>query len=315
MDNDSFSSHLSRESETLLEQKFEDDEGVFINFRNMSPSEEEEHVINLLIEETEFVFKKDESLVFGDEVEYARLEAINWIVKTGAAFGFQKKTAYLSMIYFDRYLWMRPIETNRQIWLIGLLSVAALRVAAKMEEPKIPSVSKFRYEYNNVVESKVIGRMELLLLNTFDWKLPSVTPFAFLHYFVTRLCQESPPRNLLSRISALIMATLNEINIVEYRPSIIAAGATLVALNHKMTKSEVELKMNSIPHHKSLNIEDVFSCYNLIQELKIDEKTSILSSPIASSFTNELHNERERPRSDEHHDERVNITMPSNSKE
>ncbi|KAF4361325.1 hypothetical protein G4B88_015917 [Cannabis sativa] len=234
MDNDSFSSHLSRESETLLEQKFEDDEGVFINFRNMSPSEEEEHVINLLIEETEFVFKKDESLVFGDEVEYARLEAINWIVKTGAAFGFQKKTAYLSMIYFDRYLWMRPIETNRQIWLIGLLSVAALRVAAKMEEPKIPSVSKFRYEYNNVVESKVIGRMELLLLNTFDWKLPS---------------------------------------------------------------------------------EDVFSCYNLIQELKIDEKTSILSSPIASSFTNELHNERERPRSDEHHDERVNITMPSNSKE
>ncbi|KAM6542996.1 hypothetical protein CsatB_007443 [Cannabis sativa] len=228
MDNDSFSSHLSRESETLLEQKFEDDEGVFINFRNMSPSEEEEHVINLLIEETEFVFKKDESLVFGDEVEYARLEAINWIVK------------------------------NRQIWLIGLLSVAALRVAAKMEEPKIPSVSKFRYEYNNVVE---------------------------------------------------------KINIVEYRPSIIAAGATLVALNHKMTKSEVELKMNSIPHHKSLNIEDVFSCYNLIQELKIDEKTSILSSPIASSFTNELHNERERPRSDEHHDERVNITMPSNSKE
>ncbi|XP_062097996.1 cyclin-D5-1-like [Humulus lupulus] len=301
MDNDSFSSLLSRESETLSEQEFVD-EDLFINFRNLSPSEEEEYVTNLLIRETDFMFKKDEALVFGDEVKCARLEAINWIVKTGAAFGFQNKTAYLSMIYFDRYLLKRPIKNNGQIWLIRLLSVASLRVAAKMEEHKIPSVSEFRYEKDDV-ENKLIEKMELLLLNTLEWKLNSITPFAFLHYFITRLCQESPPKNLISRISALIMATLKEINVVEHRPSIIAAGATLVALDHKLTKSEVELKINSISHYKSLNIENVFSCYNLIEELKIDEKSSLLSSPIVSSVTNE----RKRARSDEHYGDRVNV--------
>lgn len=77
MDNDSLSSLLSRESETRLNEEFVDED----TFMNCSTSEEEEYVEILMNRETDFGFKKDEPLVFGDEVKCTRLEAINWILK------------------------------------------------------------------------------------------------------------------------------------------------------------------------------------------------------------------------------------------
>ncbi|XP_024018013.1 cyclin-D5-1 [Morus notabilis] len=271
MENDSLSSLHSRESETSL-----DEDSFNISFRQYcttSVEEEEEYVEILMERETEFGFKKDLSFVFGNFVKCHRLEAIAWILKARAIFGFQFQTAYLSMTYFDRFLMRRPIK----MWLIRLLPVACLALAAKMEEAEIPSLSDFRFEDDDF-GINLIGKMELFVLSTLEWKMNSITPFAFLHYFITRLCQlQSPPTNILSRTTALIMATIRETNIMEHRPSVIAAAATLVALEQKLSRTSLESKMNSISHCKSLQVEDVFSCYNIIRELKIYKESSHLS--------------------------------------
>ena len=58
-------------------------------------------------------------------------------------------------------------------------------------------------------EAKTIQRMELLVLNTLEWKMSSITPFAYLHHFITKLFKDqSPPRNVISRTVQLILAMM-----------------------------------------------------------------------------------------------------------
>lgn len=91
-----------------------------------------------------------------------------------------------------------------KIWAFRLLSVACLSLAAKMEECKVPTLSEFPVQDYDF-ESKVIQRMELLVLNTLEWKMGSITPFAYLHYFINKFCGESRPKGLVSSAVKLIM--------------------------------------------------------------------------------------------------------------
>ncbi|KAJ7966532.1 Cyclin-D5-1 [Quillaja saponaria] len=270
---DSISSLLCQESETCLEEEVVD-EDAFIYFKNFDASEDD--YVGILIErEINHGFKKNESLVFGNSIRRARLEAISWILKSRATFDFRFQTAYLSVTYFDQFLCRRSIDSEKA-WAIRLLSVACLSLAAKMEECNSPALSAFQLE-DYTFESKVIQRMELLVLTTLEWKMGFISPFDFLPYFITKFFTEPSPGNLMSRIMPLILAIMKEVNIMDYRPSVIAAAATLVALNQQLTRKAVELKMSSIPHSGLLQTEDVFLCYDFIRKVEM-EKTRIPSS-------------------------------------
>lgn len=73
-----------------------------------------------------------------------------------------------------------------------------------MEERKVPALREYNVdEYN--FEADVIKRMELLVLNTLQWEMGSVTPFEFLHYFITKFFGDSSPhKGLVSRAIELI---------------------------------------------------------------------------------------------------------------
>ncbi|BBH05898.1 cyclin d5 [Prunus dulcis] len=163
---------------------------------------------------------------------------------TGGNFGFQFQTVYLSVTYFDGFLSKRSIDDGK-LWAIRLLSVACLSLAAKMEECKVPALSEFQVQDYNF-ESKVIQRMELLVLNTLEWKLGSITPFAYLHYFINKFCAESRPKGLFSDAIRLIVAMAKEIDLIDTRPSIIAAAAVLAASDGQLTRKMLELKMSVV---------------------------------------------------------------------
>ncbi|KAG8641138.1 hypothetical protein MANES_13G112400v8 [Manihot esculenta] len=180
----------------------------------------------------------------------ARLDAVEWIFNTRAIFGFQFHTAYLSVTYFDRFLSKRSIDDGK-LWAIRLLSVACLSLAAKMEECRVPPLSEFPVE-DYCFENKVIQRMELLVLNTLEWKMGSATPFSYLHYFISKFCGESRPKETFSRVVELILALIKESNLLDHRPSIVAAAAVLAASYSQLTKEELELKMKVISSWGSL---------------------------------------------------------------
>ncbi|XP_023003643.1 cyclin-D5-1-like [Cucurbita maxima] len=212
-----------------------------------------------------------------------RLDAIDWILKSQVLFGFQFHTAYLSITYFDRVLSIRNLQ--KRSWIFRLLAVGSLSLAAKMEESKTPKLSSLQVEGLDM-ESKAIQRMELYILNTLGWRMSSVTPFSYLQYLIRTIFIDSNSQGLLSKAAKFIMATVKEINLVDHRPSIIAAASLLASSDAHMTREQVELNLKAIPSFGSLEYEDAFFCYNLMLKTeKGNVKEEIIGTPSSSICT------------------------------
>ncbi|GMH03181.1 hypothetical protein Nepgr_005020 [Nepenthes gracilis] len=267
----SLSSLLCQETGTCLDD--ECDEDPFLNLTDyaISASDYEDEYIQVLLERetSSSNFGNHESSKLEDWTKNARLDAIDYILSNRDVFRFQFETAYLSVTYFDRFLSKRSIDSGKS-WAVQLLSVACLSLAAKLDECRVPALSEFRGgEYN--FESKVIQKMELLVLNTLEWKMASVTPFAYLPYFINKFCNESPSRRIISRITQHIFAIARDVNLMDHHPSAIAFAALLAALDQRLTRKALELKINAIPSSRFRDIEDIFKCYNLMQRLELDK--------------------------------------------
>lgn len=70
-------------------------------------------------------------------IALARTEALEWILKVNAHYGFTTLTAMLSINYLDRFLCNFRIEEDKP-WMIQLLAVTCLSLAAKVEETQTP---------------------------------------------------------------------------------------------------------------------------------------------------------------------------------
>lgn len=233
------------------------------------PDTEDEYLTLLANREPHQGFNANETLVLDASFRTARLEAITWILRTRKNFGFHFHTAYLSMIYFDRFLSSRSIDRN-YTRVVSLISVGCISLAAKMEEVRVPSLPQLQTE-GVTFESTNVERVELGILSTLQWRMNYATPFAFLRYFIIKLSrQDSPPRETVSRTVQSILALMRERHLMSHRPSVIAAAATLVALNNSLTRTTLENQMNSIAYPGFLNIEEVFRCYNLLQQLDVE---------------------------------------------
>ncbi|KAH6803386.1 hypothetical protein C2S51_031633 [Perilla frutescens var. frutescens] len=203
-----------------------------------------------------------------------RRDAVKWILHKGALFGFHFRTAYLSLIYLDRFFSRRTIDEEK-LWAIRLLSIACLSLAAKMEECEPPSLSEYEVdEYS--FDGGVIQRMELLVLNTLEWKMSCITPFNYLIYFVALFCcGEFRLEELIDRAIELILAIMAEINVMDHRPSVIAAAAVLAAYDHHLTKKTLEIKINDVPSWGSVEKEHTLFCYSLLQEIGMSKSNNI----------------------------------------
>ncbi|CAN1311118.1 CYCD1-1 [Linum perenne] len=137
-----------------------------------------------------------------------------------AYYNFSPLTAYLAVNYLDRFLYSRRMPKTEG-WPLQLLSAACLSLAAKMEEPMVPTLLDLQVESAKFVfEPRTIGRMELLVLSVLDWRLRSVTPFSFIGFFA-----------FVHVYSPYTLSCTTEASFVEYRPSSIAAAAVLCAAN------------------------------------------------------------------------------------
>lgn len=73
-------------------------------------------------------------------------------------------------------------------WPLQLLSVACLSLAAKMEEISVPLLLDLQTkEPRFLFKPKTIQRMELMVMAILKWRLRSITPFDFVHHFISKL--------------------------------------------------------------------------------------------------------------------------------
>ncbi|GLT40064.1 hypothetical protein SLA2020_142220 [Shorea laevis] len=233
---------------------------------------EESSIAGFIEDERNFVRRFDYLTRFHSQSldELAREESVAWILKVQAFYNFQPLTAYLSVNYMDRFLCSRRLLQNSR-WPMQLLSVACLSIAAKMEEPLVPSLLELQVEGTKYIfEPKTIRRMELLVLSVLDWRLRSVTPFSFIGFFAVKLDSTATFVGfLISRATEIILSNIKEASFLEYWPSSIAAAAILCAANEIPNLSLVN------PEHAEswcdgLSKEKIISCYRLMQELVLD---------------------------------------------
>ncbi|KAA8529527.1 hypothetical protein F0562_033674 [Nyssa sinensis] len=239
-----------------------------------SPAYIEESVAGFIEEERNYVPGIDYIERFRSQSldESAREKSVAWILKVQAYFGFQPLTAYLSVNYLDRFLYSRRLpQTNG--WPLQLLSVACLSLAAKMEEPLVPSLLDLQVEgAKYIFEPRTIRRMELLVLGVLDWRLRSVTPFSFISFFAYKLDPTGTYTGCLtSRATEVILSNIREASFLEYWPSCIAAATILCAANEIPNFSLLN------PAHAEswcdgLSKEKITSCYRLMQNFVVDNR-------------------------------------------
>ncbi|XP_065860972.1 cyclin-D1-1 [Euphorbia lathyris] len=200
----------------------------------------------------------------------AREESVAWILKVQAYYRFQPLTAYLAVNYLDRFLYSHTLPQTKG-WPMQLLSVACLSLAAKMEEPLVPSLLGFQVEGPKYIfEPRTIRRMELLVLTVLDWRLRSVTPFSFLDFFACKIDSSGTYMGfLISRATEIILSNIREASFLEYWPSSIAAAAILCAADEIPKLSLVNPELAEL-WCDGLSKEKIISCYRLMQDLVVD---------------------------------------------
>ncbi|KAE8704861.1 hypothetical protein F3Y22_tig00110435pilonHSYRG00080 [Hibiscus syriacus] len=271
--------HETEEEACCFETEADDDDEIlYLN------DKDDEYIESLIQRETSTTSSSGYPITDRDNwLRCARLNAIEWIFNTKTLFGFQIHTAYLSVVYFDRFLSKKSIDDGK-LWAIRLLSVACLSIATKMEECRVPVLSQFPTQ-DYQFESKTIQRMELLVLTTLEWKMSCATPFAYLSFFIHKFYGESRRKGLVSKALQHIVVIVKDINSVGHRSSVIAAAAVLAAsCDERLTRKTMEFKMDFISFWGSLETEHVFSCYNMMQEIETG-KSKTPKSVISSNYS------------------------------
>lgn len=240
-----------------------DIESQFVDF--------DESIAGLIEDERYFVpgFDYFERFQSQSLIAVAREDSVAWILKVQRHYGFQPLTAYLAVNYFDRFLYSKSLPQT-DCWPLQLLSVACLSLAAKMEEPLVPSLLDLQVEgAKYIFEPKTIQRMEFLVLRVLDWRLRSITPFCFLSFFAYKLDPVGTFTGfLISRATEIILSNIQEASFLEYWPSCIAAATILCAANDLPNFSLVNAE-----HAESwcdgLRKDKIVGCYELVQKYAI----------------------------------------------
>ncbi|XP_062178366.1 cyclin-D1-1-like isoform X1 [Phragmites australis] len=195
-------------------------------------------------------------------------ESVSWILKARSYHGFQPATAYLAVSYMDRFLSSRSLPDHG--WALQLLSVACLSLAAKMEETSVPPLLNLQIESTRFIfEPRTIQRMELLVLLELDWRLRSLTPFAFIDLFACKADSSGRcTRSLILRACQITLNAIHETVFLSHCPASMAAAAVLQAANEMSTMSCISVVSPEVAASWCIgpSEEEIRSCYQLLHQ-------------------------------------------------
>ncbi|XP_027348373.1 putative cyclin-D6-1 [Abrus precatorius] len=189
--------------------------------------------------------------------------------------------SYLAINYLDRFMSRQEIPRLQQenSWFLRVIVIACLSLASKMKNTPF-SLSDFQKE-GYIFDARSIQKMELLILGALEWRMRSITPFPFLHFFisVSKLNDPSVKQALKIRASEIILNTHSDIKFSEYKPSIIAASA-LISASHELFPLQYSTLRASVLACEYLDEEILSKCFNFIQELKIQANASVIDTSL-----------------------------------
>lgn len=166
-----------------------------------------------------------------------RSKMVDWMIEVISVYNFLNDTFFLAVYLLDKYLSMTTLSlVDKDIHLIGII---CMYMASKEEEVWPFNLWNMKVAIGHgLFDASTMKRKELEIIETLNWKLIMVTPMQFIEYIDT-LLRNSFKSWLYShcienvRLMALQyckLALINQ-NILQYKPSEIAAGAYALALD------------------------------------------------------------------------------------
>ncbi|XP_060188520.1 putative cyclin-D6-1 [Lycium barbarum] len=217
-----------------------------------------------------------------------RHQSFTLISQAQFTYNVDRFTAYLAANYIDRFLSKQVVLENKP-WIARILVIASLSLAAKMRNINLslshiinPISDSNRDEDEGLIfDLQSVHRMESLILTTLNWRLRSITPFAFLQIFnsLFELSDVSLSQSLEVRASDIILSSHYEIKLLEYKPSVLAASAFLCAAQ-ELIPHQVSYFLDAI-YSKSQHIykEELLNCWSIMRKITIDEVSSSSLTP------------------------------------
>ena len=161
----------------------------------------------------------------GDINEKMRAILVDWLVEVHMKFRLVPETLYLCVNIIDRYCSIADVSRTK----LQLLGVTSLFLACKHEEIYPPEVRDCVYITDRAYDRQEVLDMEQTILRVLNWRISRPTAHPFLDRFL-RLTKASP----MTRQAATyyLERTLQEHDLLKYRPSMICASAVILALNN-----------------------------------------------------------------------------------
>ncbi|KAL9680814.1 hypothetical protein QQ045_012593 [Rhodiola kirilowii] len=254
---------LCFETEDSLNHTSHDFDQEFIPSRNelISPQEDDDYVTAMLVRENGY-------------------EQVGAPADVSSEF----EKGWIADARFDSIVW---ILEKGKLWAIRLLALTCLSLSAKMEEVDIAPLWAYsggRYAAFNFPKD-LIKRMELKVLYSFGWNMGFVSPFCLLHFFIRKF-QALPHggrRAVVASAAWIIFEAAKENSTMCYRPSVVAAAATLAAMDGKLSKEDVDAKIRSSTvsdYGFTASVEQLHSCYEFMKDLyPYNSPKSLVESP------------------------------------
>ncbi|XP_030546363.1 putative cyclin-D6-1 [Rhodamnia argentea] len=184
-------------------------------------------------------------------------------------------SSYLAVNYLDRFLSCQSLP-HLSPWVLRLLAVCCVSLAAKMRNTDV-SLADFQGDGGFVHDSRTIQRMEFLILGALKWRMRSVTPFSFVAFFTSLFKRKDPPlrQALNARATEIIFKSQNDIELMDFRPSVIAASALLSA-SHELFPLQFSCFRTAIINCSYVNKDELLDCYSAMQDVATEGYESVL---------------------------------------
>lgn len=157
----------------------------------------------------------------------AKMRAIlvDWLVEVHMKFRLVPETLYLCVNIIDRYC--KQVEVKRSS--LQLIGVTALLIACKYEEIYPPEVRDCVYITDRAYRSSEVLDMEQDIVHKLAFRITVPTAYPFLQ----RFCSLVHATDLVKHAASYYTErTLQEHDMLKWRPSVICASALVLALNH-----------------------------------------------------------------------------------
>ncbi|XP_047338310.1 cyclin-D3-1-like [Impatiens glandulifera] len=254
---------------------------------------EDEELVSLFSKEQEQIHPNpdmDPALIL------VRKEAVEWMFKVVAFYGFTTLTSILAINYLDRFLSTVHFQRDKP-WMVQLSAVTCLSIAAKVEETQVPLLLDLQVEDTKYMfEAKTIQRMELVVLSALKWRMNLVTPLSFMDHIVMRLGLKKKTHlqwEFLRRSERLIVSVVADWRSVCFLPSVLATATMLHII---IQQQEVDPLNNNNNNDNAidyqtqllrlLNItnqeeqEKVKDCYQLIMDILSSSKKKMMNGVV-----------------------------------